>query len=120
MKELIDPQQAQLLMLGLLILAPLAGLAWGAAAKRLPLGLSVGVAVGGGNYALWTVYNAITEKLGLDTVKNLLVNLGLFIVIGAVIGLGIGFFAAKERSSMNTEIDTQGGDDGDLEGNRTG
>ena len=64
MKELIDEHQAHLLMLAVLILAPLVGLAWGARVKRLGPGLALGLLVGGGNYALWTVYNAITEKVG--------------------------------------------------------
>ena len=111
MKELIDPHQAHLLMLGALALAPLAGLVWGIAAKRLVFGLSIGILVGGGNYAFWTVYNAITEKLGLDTVKNLLVNLGLFVVIGVVAGIGAGVYAARKQN-------IPGGDDGDLAGDR--
>ncbi len=111
MKELIDPQQAHLLMLGVLVLAPLIGLVWGYAAKRLPLGLVIGLLAGVGNYALWTVYNAITDKLGLDTVKNLLVNLGLFVVIGIAVGLGAGLYASKRH--------IQGGDDGDVAGDRT-
>jgi len=111
MKELINPHQAHLLMLGVLVLAPLTGLAWGAVARRLPLGLAVGLLAGVGNYALWTVYNAITDKLGLDTVKNLLVNLGLFVVIGIAVGLGAGFYAAKRQR-------IQGGDNGDVAGDR--
>lgn len=116
MKELIDPHQAHLLMLGVLVLAPLTGLAWGYAAKHLPLGLAVGVAVGGGNYALWTVYNAITDHLGLDTVKNLLVNLSLFVVIGIAGGLGAGFYAAKRQHIQDDYA--QGGDNGDVAGDR--
>ncbi len=112
MKELIDPHEAHLLMLGVLVLAPLVGLAWGYAAKRLPLGLAVGV----GNYALWTVYNAVTDKLGLDTVRNLLVNLGLFVVIGIVIGIGAGVYTARRQTS---QAGIQGGDNGDVAGDRS-
>lgn len=36
---------------------------------------------------MWHVYNAIVERLGLDTVRNLLVNLALFAVVGVVLGL---------------------------------
>lgn len=96
MKELIDPHQAHLLMLGVLVLAPLIGLAWGAWAKRLVLGLVIGLLIGVGNYALWTVYNAITDRLGLDTVKNLLVNLGLFVVLGSVIGFVVGLYQRRQ------------------------
>ena len=95
MKELIDPHQANLLMLAVLVGAPLVGLLWGAFTKRLLRGLTVGLLVGVGNFALWSVYNAITDKLGLDTVKNLLVNLGLFVVLGVLIGLGAAWFSAR-------------------------
>lgn len=112
MKELIDPHQAHLLMLGILLLAPLIGLGWGLVAKRPPFGLAVGLVVGVGNYALWTLYNAITQKLGLDTVANLLVNLGLFIAIGIAFGVGAGIYAARKQT-------TQGGtDNGDVAGDR--
>lgn len=97
MKELVAEHQAYLLMLGILVLAPLIGLAWGAATKRLVKGLVLGLAIGAGNFLLWTVYNAITDHLGLDTVKNLLVNLGLFIVLGVIIGLAVGWFSGRER-----------------------
>ena len=112
MKELIDPHQAHLLMLGVLVLAPLIGLGWGAVNKRLPFGVIIGLLVGGGNYALWTLYNAITQKLGLDTVANLLVNLGLFIVIGIAIGVGAGIYAARKQAVHG------GTDGGDVAGNR--
>lgn len=97
MKELIDPHQAQLLMLGVLVAAPLVGLVWGFFVKRILSGLLVGLAVGAGNFALWTAYNAITDRLGLDTVKNLLVNLGLFVGLGIVIGVVIGLSGRKGR-----------------------
>lgn len=97
MKELIDPHQANLLMLAVLVLAPLVGLIWGAVTKRPLRGLVIGLLVGVGNYALWTVYNAITDKLGLDTVKNLVVNLVLFIVLGILIGLVVAWFNVREQ-----------------------
>ncbi len=109
MKELIDPHQAHLLMLAVLVLAPLIGLVWGVVNKRLPLGLGLGVLVGTGNYALWTLYNAVTQKLGLDTVANLLVNLGLFVVLGIAAGVGAGLYAARRQNIQG---------DGDVAGNR--
>ncbi len=102
-------------MLGVLVLAPLAGLVWGIANKRLPFGLAVGVLAGVGNYALWTTYNAITQKLGLDTVANLLVNLGLFVAIGIVGGVGVGIYTARKQG---VQPGIQGGDNGDVAGNR--
>ena len=60
-------------------------------------GLGVGLLVGAGNYALWTAYNAITDRLGLDTVKNLLVNLAVFVAVGAAAGLGASRYAARAQ-----------------------
>ena len=116
MKELIDPYQAHLLMLGVLVLAPLAGIAWGLAAKRLRFGLTLGLLIGVGNYALWTVYNAVTDKLGLDTVKNLLVNLSLFVIIGIAIGVGAGIYVAQKQPVPDT---IPGGNNGDVAGDRS-
>jgi len=112
LKELIDEHQAHLLMLAVLILAPVGGLTWGARTKRVGPGLIIGLLVGAGNYALWTVYNAITAKLGLDTVANLLVNLGLFLVLGTIIGVTVGWLGARGRQSL------QGGEHGDVAGDR--
>jgi hypothetical protein len=87
-QELITGHQANLLMVAVLIAAPLIGLAWGAPARRVARGLTVGILIGVGNFVLWTVYNRITDRLGLDTVKNLLVNLALFAAVGIAVGLG--------------------------------
>ena len=103
-------------MLAVFVLAPVIGLVWGLTVKRVGLGLVIGLLVGGGNFALWTAYNDITEKLGLDTVKNLLVNLGLFVVIGILVGVGAGVFAARQHGKENI----QGGEYGDVAGDRPG
>jgi hypothetical protein len=89
MKELISLPEANHIMLALLIVAPVVGVLLGLATKQLIRGAVYGVVLGGGNYVLWTVYNAITDQLGLDTVKNLIVNLTLFIIVGVVAGLVI-------------------------------
>lgn len=102
-KELISLHQANLLMLAVLVLAPLAGLVWGAAKKRIAAGLVIGLLVGAGNYVLWTAYNAITEHLGLDTVKNLLVNLGLFVVVGLIVGISAGVYASRTGARDRSE-----------------
>ncbi len=95
-KELIDRHQAQMLMIAVLVAAPLIGLAWGILVKRPAKGLIIGLLIGGGNFVLWTVYNIITDRLGLDTVKNLLVNLVFFVVVGIVVGLTAAWYNAKE------------------------
>ena len=87
MKELISVEQANALMVVVLFAAPIIGLVFGAVAKRAVRGLLVGTGIGIGNLILWRVYNGITDRLGLDTVKNLLVNLALFVVIGVVVGV---------------------------------
>jgi hypothetical protein len=102
MKELITIEQANRIMLLILIAAPAIGLIWGAVAKRAVAYLLYGLLIGGGNYAMWTIYSAITNKLGLDTVKNLLVNLGLFIVVGIIIGVTIGRFTSVKTTEENT------------------
>jgi hypothetical protein len=100
LKELITIHQANLLMLALLIAAPVIGVMWGSFTRKVPRGALIGLAVGGGNYALWTVYNALTDRLGLDTVKNLAINLVLFIVVGAAAGFAAAKFA---RPSTDAE-----------------
>jgi DNA integrity scanning protein DisA with diadenylate cyclase activity len=89
MNELISLHQANQIMVFVLIAAPIIGAIWGVTTKQLVRGLIYGCVIGGGNFALWSVYNTITGQLGLDTVKNLVVNIVLFIVIGVVAGLVI-------------------------------
>ena len=86
MRELITLEQANHLMLAVLVAAPIVGLVAGASYRRPVRGLIAGLLIGAGNLVLWKVYNLITDRLGLDTVKNLLVNLALFVGIGLVAG----------------------------------
>src|SRR6266568_2086083 len=93
MRELVTVEQAQRFFLILAILAPLAGGMIGFVSKvranRGAQGFKAGFAIGllgPVNYLLWKVYNGITDRLGLDTVKNLLVNLALFVALGVVAG----------------------------------
>ena len=99
MKELITIQQMNHLMLAVIVIAPVVGLLIGAVVKNVKAYALGGLAIGVGNYVLWTVYSAITNKLGLDTVVNLAVNLGLFIVIGVVVGIVIGKMSNKPERS---------------------
>jgi len=89
----------------ILVLAPLIGLAWGAATKKIKTGLLTGLAIGAGNFILWHVYNAITNRLGLDTVLNFEVNLGLFIVVGIIIGV---LFSLTPKHDAPTDENTKG------------
>jgi hypothetical protein len=95
MKELITVEQMNHIVLALLVAAPVIGLILGAVAKRVKMYLLAGLAIGVGNYILWTIYSAITNRLGLDTVVNLAVNLGLFIVVGVIVGIVLGKMSAR-------------------------
>src|SRR5438445_149976 len=82
MREIITVEQANALFYALAIVGPVVGLIIGTlvgmrsqSRKACILkGLLIGM-LGPLNLVLWFVYNAITNRLGLDTVKNLLVNL---------------------------------------------
>lgn len=39
------------------------------------------------NWLLWKIYNFLTDRNGLDSVRNLALNLILFIIVGIVIGV---------------------------------
>jgi drug/metabolite transporter (DMT)-like permease len=99
MKELITLDQANQLMLAATVVIPIVGLIWGVVAKQIKTGLIWGLLVGVGNLVMWKVYNAITDNLGLDTVKNLLVNLALFVVIGLIAGFVAGMKSRRQVSS---------------------
>ncbi|UCH33625.1 MAG: hypothetical protein JSV65_13780 [Armatimonadota bacterium] len=97
MHELVSPQQAEAIVRGAAIALIAVGVLGCAAAAALPRrrrpGLAVGslVTVAGALvYVLWAVYNGIVARFGLDSVKALLVNLGIFAVAGLVYGLAAG------------------------------
>jgi hypothetical protein len=102
MRELVTVEQATRLFVLVAIVLPLLGAALGSwiGARRgnlrrgLGIGLLAGLA-GPGNLVLWRMYNGITDRLGLDTVRNLLTNLALFAAIGVVIGVAVGFVARR-------------------------
>src|SRR6266566_3219902 len=104
MQEIITMEQANRLFLVLAIGGPLLGLAIGSfagararAAKQGALkGFGIGL-FGVLILGLWKVYNTITDHLGLDTVKNLIVNLALFIGFGVVAGLIASRFISVHR-----------------------
>jgi hypothetical protein len=96
MKELITLDQANRLMLALLIAAPVIGLIVGLVRKRASSGFLIGLGIGIANYALWTMYSALTGRLGLDTVKNLVLNLALFVVFGVLVGSCIAWYQTSQ------------------------
>ena len=90
MKELITLGQANSLMIAFIIIAITVGMLYGIGTKRVWAGLGTGAGIGIGNFAMWKLYNAVTAKLGLDTLKNLFVNLIIFAVAGIVTGVIVG------------------------------
>src|SRR5690242_21682 len=102
MKEIVSVEQVQRWFVLLAVALPILGVAVGAGlgARRGEVrrgalqGLLIGV-LGPVNLVLWFVYNRITDRLGLDTVKNLLVNLALFVTLGIVTGLGAGYVVRR-------------------------
>lgn len=111
MKELITAGQINTLFTTAAVAGPILGAVIGTAlgARRHELrrfaliGLLIGLA-GPANLILWKMYNGITDKLGLDTVKNLIVNLALFAGLGAMAGVIYGFAARqKARHSLKDE-----------------
>lgn len=103
--EIITRPQADALMWAVLALGLVLGPVAGALARRggnapLPAALLWGgppVLAG----ILWRVYNAITDRLGLDSVANLAINAALFIAVGAACG-----FAWTRLASPATREDT--------------
>ncbi len=57
---------------------------------------------------MWHVYNAIVERMGLDTVKNLLVNLVLFLAVGLILG----YLVRRVRPRLHGDIESAGRSDG--------
>lgn len=96
MRELVSPEQAEAIVrIAAIALVALGVIGGGVAAalmrtRRAALTAGALVALPGVLvYALWLVYNSIIARLGLDSVKALLINLGIF----AVVGLGYGLLA---------------------------
>jgi hypothetical protein len=105
MREIVTVEQINGLFLLLAIAGPVIGVVAGAliGSRRgtLKRGVAFGLAVGllgPLNLALWRLYNSVTDRLGLDSVRNLLVNVAMFATFGIFVGLGIAYL----RRSRNT------------------
>jgi hypothetical protein len=107
MHELVDAGQVGRLFTALALLLPPLCVAAGywlgrrrSMARQWALyGLLIGL-LGPLNWALWRVYNTITDAIGLDTVRNLAVNVALFIVVGALTGVVAGFAVRRIDSTV--------------------
>ena len=95
-----------LLAFGLPLLGMLAGVGWGAYHKQTRrygvMGLLAGM-IGPLNWVMWNVFNILTNRNGLDTVRNVFVNLAVFVIIGLCIGLGLGSVLRRAESSSIVE-----------------
>ncbi len=109
MKELVNAQSVEKAFLFLAVAGPLMGMILGImvgaherdTCRRIIQGLLIG-ALGTLVYALWHVYNAITNALGLDSLANLGLQLVMFAILGAAVGavaLRISLYIKKPRSS---------------------
>ncbi|MBI3911997.1 MAG: hypothetical protein HY320_13830 [Armatimonadetes bacterium] len=90
-RELIDLGRFQILVLAVAVLLTVAGAGLAAwwRQRGAPRGLARGLfiaALGPLIAALWFIYNAIVERLGLDSVAALGFNLGIFLVFGLIAG----------------------------------
>jgi hypothetical protein len=113
MREIVEVAAVERLFLLLAFVGPVVGAGIGAAVgarrQNLRRGLLVGLLVGlfgPLNWLLWRVYNALTDRNGLDTVKNLGINLALFLLLGALIGIGIGLAARRSAPQTPEEPST--------------
>jgi len=98
MKEIVTVEQAERAIKLIAISLPIVGIAVGGAVgavrRRPAVGLLTGLLCGAAGpliWAMWRVYNVIIGRYGLDSVRGLLINLGLFILVGTLIGLAAAF-----------------------------
>jgi hypothetical protein len=98
-QELVNLAVVERVILVLALLLPALGLALGVArgalrGRWLPDGVRGLIAglVGPLIWGLWQVYNAIEDFYGLDSVKALLINLALFLIVGIAVGVGVRAF----------------------------
>ena len=96
MKQLIDPNSAERVLLLLAVAGPLVGVILGALLgahePRARRKVVAGALLGGIlslTYGMWGVYGIITNVLGLDSVANLGLQLVLFAALGAIVGVVI-------------------------------
>lgn len=96
MKELIAPGSVEKALLFFAVAGPLVGVIIGAfigahsrnAAPSVISGILIG-AIGSLIYGMWRVYGAITNILGLDSLANLGLQILIFAIFGAVLGVAI-------------------------------
>jgi len=97
LREIVDIAAVSRFFTLLAVIGPLVGAATGAAvgARRRNVrgGALAGLVFGlllTLNGLLWQIYNRITDATGIDTVKNVVFNFALFVLVGLTLGAGIG------------------------------
>ena len=102
MQEMVTRAQADTLFMVVFVLGIIAGPIAGWLARRSGSDSIAAALLWGGPLVLigvlWRVYNAITDRIGLDSVANLAVNFVLFVVVGVACGLGWTLLAARKSS----------------------
>jgi hypothetical protein len=106
MKELITEDTFNRIVSVLAIAGPLAGVIVGFCISRVRRsgvadvlrGVAIG-ALGVANWAMWRLYEAITAQFGLSSTRNLLIQLGVFIVVGISVGVVYTVFFVKPRQT---------------------
>jgi hypothetical protein len=96
MKQLVDPDSVERVLLFVAVAGPLVGLIVGAllgahekcAARRVIAGVLLG-GIATLVYWMWRLYGVITNAFGLDSAANLCLQLVLFAALGALLGIGI-------------------------------
>lgn len=105
LREIVTVEQVEHWFIVLAVALPIVGAAIGAAlgARKQNLGRGALAGFAAGllgplNLLLWHTYNGITDRLGLDRVSNLLVNVALFIGLGGVAGFVLGILSRRRLS----------------------
>ena len=96
-RELISPEQSQMLVMCAAILASVLGGVLGFWFKRVP-GL-VAILSGPLIYALWLMHGALVARFGMDSLALLVGETIVFIVLGAVLGLGWNRLGARNTEN---------------------
>jgi hypothetical protein len=103
---------ALLTVVGPIAGAAIAALMWGnrggeVRRRGVLVGLLIGM-LGPVNMLLWQIYNTITDRVGLDTVKNLVFNLALFVLVGALLGSVLARFWRRREEPPGEEPELVG------------
>lgn len=108
--EIVSVEATEHLFASLAFVLPVLGMLIGAAVgiyrkniqRYAMLGLAGGL-IGPLNWLMWHVFNELTERNGLDTVRNVFINLAVFVFGGLAIGLGCGMYFRRGATPVAAE-----------------